>query len=150
VGSSDYLGLGVPMILRAFSDPGLPAYASFAKLVFTSLTLSSGFLGGEVTPLFFVGATLGSVLARWLGLPIELGAAVGLAAVFGAAANTPLALSIMAAELCGVEVLPHALLVTLIAFLLSGHRSIYPSQRMHRTKLGRRLPRPLPLRDLRR
>lgn len=147
LGTSDYLGLGVPMIVRAFSDPRLPSYAFAAKIVFTAVTLGSGFLGGEVTPLFFVGATLGSVMARLLGLPIELGAAVGLAAVFGAAANTPLALSIMAAELCGVTVLPHVLLVTLIAFLLSGHRGIYPSQRVHRNKLGRLLARRIALRD---
>lgn len=147
IGTSDYLGLGVPMIVRAFSDPHVPAHAFAAKIVFTAVTLAAGFLGGEVTPLFFIGATLGSVMARLLGLPIELGAAVGLAAVFGAAANTPIALSIMAAELCGITVLPHVLLVTLIAFLLSGHRGIYPSQRVHRTKRGRLLERPIALRD---
>jgi H+/Cl- antiporter ClcA len=147
VGSRDYLGLGLPMTARAFADPHLPTYAFAAKIALTSVTLGAGFLGGEVTPLFFVGATLGSVLARTLGLPIELGAVVGLAAVFGAGANTPIALSIMAAELCGLSVLPHVLLVTTIAFLLSGHRGIYPSQRMHRTKRGKLLERPVRLRD---
>ena len=77
VGTSDYLGLGVPMILRAFVDPHLPVYAFALKLVFTAVTLGAGFLGGEVTPLFFVGATLGSVLARWLGIPLALGAGDG-------------------------------------------------------------------------
>jgi H+/Cl- antiporter ClcA len=147
LGSRDYLGLGLPMTARAFTDPHLPTYAFAAKIALTSVTLGAGFLGGEVTPLFFVGATLGSVLARALGLPIELGAVVGLAAVFGAGANTPIALSIMAAELCGLSVLPHVLLVTTIAFLLSGHRGIYPSQRMHRTKRGKLLERPVRLRD---
>jgi H+/Cl- antiporter ClcA len=128
LGADDYLGLGVPMIVRAFSDPSLPSYAFALKLIFTAITLGAGFLGGEVTPLFFVGATLGSVLARALGLPIELGAGVGIAAVFGAAANTPLALSVMAVELCGAGVLPHVLIVTVVAYLVSGHRSIYPSQ----------------------
>ncbi|MFT3764295.1 MAG: chloride channel protein [Minicystis sp.] len=71
VGTSDYLGLGVPMIVRSFSDPHLPWFAFAAKLVFTAVTLSAGFLGGEVTPLFFVGATLGNVLGRGLGIPIE-------------------------------------------------------------------------------
>src|SRR5580692_6735581 len=137
-GTSDYLGLGVPMILRAFSDPTLPVYAFAAKILFTSVTLASGFLGGEVTPLFFVGATLGSVLARAIGLPIPLGAGVGLAAVFGAAANTPLALSIMAVELLGAPIFPHVVLVCVIAYLLSGHRSIYPAQRLFRRKHGGR------------
>jgi H+/Cl- antiporter ClcA len=136
IGTSDYLGLGVPTIVRAFSDPTLPAYAFLAKLVFTSVTLASGFLGGEVTPLFFVGATLGNVLARVLDLPLALGAGVGLAAVFGAAANTPVALSIMAVELLGAPMLPHVLIVCAFAYLLSGHRSIYPAQRLRRRKHG--------------
>lgn len=136
IGTSDYLGLGVPMIVRAFHDPHLPLYVFAAKLVFTSVTLSAGFLGGEVTPLFFVGATLGNVLARALGLPLGLGAGVGMAAVFGAAANTPLALSIMAVELLGVSVFPHVVVVTVTAYLLSGHRGIYPAQRILRRKLG--------------
>jgi H+/Cl- antiporter ClcA len=149
VGTSDYLGLGVPTILRAFSDPNLPWFAFALKLVFTVVTLSAGFLGGEVTPLFFVGATLGSVLARVLGLPIELGAGLGIAAVFGAAANTPIALSIMAVELLGENALPHVLIVAVIAYILTGHRGIYPAQRLFRRKHGRRLERPIALRDYR-
>jgi H+/Cl- antiporter ClcA len=136
IGTSDYLGLGIPMILRAFNDPQLPVYAFAAKLAFTAVTLGCGFFGGEVTPLFFVGATLGSVLARTLGLPIDLGAGVGIAAVFGAAANTPLALSVMAVELLGGAAFPHVVIVSALAYLHSGRRSVYPSQRIRR-KLGR-------------
>lgn len=149
LGTSDYLGLGVPMIVRSFTDPNLPWFAFGAKLVFTAVTLSSGFLGGEVTPLFFVGATLGSVLARLLGLPIELGAGVGIAAVFGAAANTPVALSIMAVELLGSAAFPHVMIVAVVAYILSGHRGIYPAQRLHLRKHGGLLARPIPLRDYR-
>jgi H+/Cl- antiporter ClcA len=115
--------------VRAFSDPGLPAAAFALKLLFTVVTLGAGFLGGEVTPLFFVGAALGNLLARLLGIPLELGAGVGLAAVFGAAANTPIALSIMAVELFGTAILPHVAIVTLVAYVLSGRRSIYSAQR---------------------
>jgi H+/Cl- antiporter ClcA len=150
IGTSDYLGLGMPMILRSFTDPNLPWFAFAAKLVFTAVTLGAGFLGGEVTPLFFVGATLGSVLARVLGLPIELGATLGLAAVFGAAANTPIALSIMAVELVGAGAFPHVLIVAVIAYILTGHRGIYPAQRLLRRKQGGGLlTRPVPLRDYR-
>jgi H+/Cl- antiporter ClcA len=150
IGTSDYLGLGVPMIVRSFVDPDLPVYAFAAKLVFTSVTLAAGFLGGEVTPLFFIGATLGNVLARILHLPLSLGAGVGLAAVFGAAANTPIALSVMAIELMGAGVLPHVVVVTIVAYLLSGHRGIYPSQRLLRRKSGGSLlRRPVALRDFR-
>jgi H+/Cl- antiporter ClcA len=149
VGSSDYLGLGVPTILRAFHDPHLPAYSFAAKIAFTAVTLGCGFLGGEVTPLFFIGATLGNVLGRVLGIPIELGAAVGLAAVFGAAANTPLALSVMTVELVGGAVLPDVVIVTVIAYLLSGHRGIYPAQRLLRRKHGPALEKPVALREYR-
>ena len=130
VGTSDHLGLGVPMIERAFVDPELPVHAFALKLLFTAVTLGAGFVGGEVTPLFFVGATLGNVLARGLGIPIGLGAGVGLAAVFAAAANTPLALSIMAVELTGAAALPHAGIVCVLAWWLTGRRGIYPSQRL--------------------
>lgn len=149
IGTSDYLGLGVPMIVQAFTDPHLPWFAFAAKIVFTAVTLGSGFLGGEVTPLFFVGATLGSVLARVLGLPIELGAGVGLAAVFGSAANTPVALSIMTVELLGSAAFPHVIIVAVIAYVLTGHRGIYPAQRLHLRKHGGVLHRAIPLRDYR-
>jgi H+/Cl- antiporter ClcA len=147
-GTSDYLGLGVPMILRAFTDPILPSSAFAAKLLFTAVTLGAGFLGGEVTPLFFVGATLGNVLARLLGLPLALGAGVGLAAVFAAASNTPLALSIMAVELLGGNLFPHVVIVCVLSYLMSGNRSIYSAQRLLRSKRGLGLARPTPLRDL--
>lgn len=149
VGTSDYLGLGVPTIERSFVDPTLPPEAFALKLLFTALTLGAGFLGGEVTPLFFVGAALGNVLARLLGLPLELAAGVGLAALFGAAANTPLALSLMAVELLGANVLPHVVIVTVTAYLLTGQRGIYPSQRIARLKHGGPLlSRLVPLREL--
>jgi H+/Cl- antiporter ClcA len=127
-GTSDYLGLGVPGILRAFSDPHLPLSALPWKMVLTIVTLGAGFLGGEVTPLFFIGATLGNLQARLLELPLPLGAGVGLAAVFGAAANAPIALSIMAVEIMGWAVLPHVAIVCGIAWLLTRRRSIYPAQ----------------------
>lgn len=128
VGTSDYLGLGVPTILRAFEVPA-PLSMFALKLVFTAICLGAGFPGGEVTPLFFVGATLGSALAAILGIPIPLGAAVGMASVFAAAANTPLALSIMAVELVGFGVLPHVVIVAVVAYVLTGNRGIYSAQR---------------------
>ena len=149
LGTSDYLGLGVPTIVRAFSDPELPSYAFAAKLLLTAITLGAGFLGGEVTPLFFVGATLGSVLARLMGIPLELGAGVGLAAVFAAASNTPLALSIMAVELLGASVLPHVVIVSVLAYVLAGHRSIYGSQRLRVGKAGERVEHGVRIKDAR-
>jgi H+/Cl- antiporter ClcA len=135
-GTSDYLGLGVPTIVRSFTDAHLPWSAFAWKLAFTVVTLGAGFLGGEVTPLFFVGAALGNVLGRLLGLPLDLAAGIGLAAVFGAAANTPIALSIMAVELLGGNVFPHVVIVAVVAYLASGHRGIYPAQRVAHGKLA--------------
>ncbi len=148
-GTSDYLGLGVPTIVRSLEDPALPSYAFAAKLLFTAVTLGAGFLGGEVTPLFFVGAALGNALAGPLGLPLGLSAGVGLAAVFATCSNTPLALSIMAVELLGAHAFPHVVIVCVLAYLLTGHRSIYPAQRLHIGKSGNPLPAPLALRDAR-
>jgi H+/Cl- antiporter ClcA len=134
-GTDDFLGLGVPQIVHAFTPGGASSWAFAVKMLFTIVTLSAGFLGGEVTPLFFVGATLGAVLARLLGIPVELGAGVGLAAVFATASNTPLALSIMATELLGVGALPHVLIVCAVAYALTGSRSIYQAQRLSFPKL---------------
>ncbi len=147
VGTSDYLGLGVPVIVRSFTDPHLPWFAFAAKLVFTAVTLSAGFLGGEVTPLFFVGAALGNVLGRALGIPLDLAAGVGMAAVFASAANTPFALSLMAIELLGAQVAPHVVTVAVVAYLMSGHRGIYPAQRLSRRKSGEEMSEEVPLRS---
>jgi H+/Cl- antiporter ClcA len=148
LGTDDYLGLGVPTILRAFYDGTLPSYAFALKLLFTAITLGAGFLGGEVTPLFFIGACLGNTLAGPLGLPLDLAAAVGMAAVFACASNTPLALSVMAIELVGANVFPHAAIVCVLAYLMTGHRSIYPSQRVVQGKTGSRLPLLKAIKDL--
>lgn len=127
-GTSDYLGLSVPLILSAFAAP--PVWYAFAlKLSFTAVTIGTGFIGGEVTPLFCVGATLGGALAGPLGLPLPMAAGVGLAAVFATAAKTPLSLSIMAVELFGAAVLPHVMIVCAVGYVLSGDRGIYPAQR---------------------
>ena len=147
LGTSDYLGLGVPFINRCFVEP-VPSYSFALKLLFTAVTLGCGFLGGEVTPLFFIGAALGNAIAGPLGLPLALAVGVCMAAVFAAASNTPLALSIMAVELLGANVLPHVVVVCVVAYLMSGHRSIYPSQRLVSEKWGARLlSRPVSLRD---
>jgi H+/Cl- antiporter ClcA len=128
IGTRIFLGLGVPTIVQAFSDEALPRYTFLAKLGFTALTLSAGFLGGEVTPLFFIGATLGNALSGPLALPLPLCAGVCMNALFGAAANTPLALSVMAIELLGPSVAPHVLLVSAVAYAVTGRRSIYAAQ----------------------
>jgi H+/Cl- antiporter ClcA len=130
------------------ANPGLPAWTFAAKALLTALTIGAGFIGGEVTPLFVIGATLGNALAPVLGLPLDLAAGVGMAATFAAAANTPLALTVMAVELLGPNALPHTLLVCLLAFVLSGHRGIYPAQRVALSKRLRRHEPPVQLAEV--
>lgn len=127
-GSYRFAGLGLPVIQEAFIQPA--AWSdSFLKAGFTALTIGSGFKGGEFIPLVFIGTTLGSALASVLPVSFKLLAGVGFAAVFGAAANTPLACSIMAMELFGWSIAPYALLGCIVAYLVSGSRGIYKTQR---------------------
>ena len=130
----DYLGLGIPLIVQSFVPDGVPPWAFFWKIVFTALTLGSGFKGGEVTPLFCIGATLGCTLAELLGMPADLAAALGFVAVFAGASNTPLACTIMGIELFGSR---HGVCLAIAccsAYLWSGHRGIYLAQRIDTPK----------------
>ena len=119
-----FIGLGIPTILQAFETTTAPTDFLF-KIGLTILTLSVGFKGGEVTPLFFIGATLGSALSLFCPLPIGFLAGMGLVAVLGAAAKTPLASTILAYELFGKEALIYAFIVCIIASFISGKQSIY-------------------------
>ena len=139
VGSRDYLGLGLPLLTEAFGAGASGPEAFALKLLFTALTIGVGFIGGEVTPLFVIGALAGRVAAPMLGLPPIAAAAVGMVALFGSAANTPVALLVMALELFGISVLPGAALAIATAALLSGQKGIYGTQRIA-------LPRAQPLR----
>src|SRR5262249_28768760 len=103
LGTSRYIGLGIPAIRQAFVAPS-PATDFSLKTLFTAMSLGSGLKGAEVTPLFYIGATLGSFLSRILPLATSLLAAVGFVAVFAGAANTPIACTIMAMELFGPAV----------------------------------------------
>ncbi len=134
VGSTDYLGLSLPLIEQSLTGGDLVAGAFALKLLFTAVTLGSGFQGGEVTPLFVIGATLGATLGGLLGVPPDLLAAVGFVAVFAAATNTPLACTIMGVELFGVGALPYLALGCVIAYVCSSHRGIYTTQRVDTPK----------------
>lgn len=129
LGTTKYLGLGIPGIVESFTVQQAP-WVFFLKLAFTAITLGFGFKGGEVTPLFFIGAALGSALSLILPLPVGLLAAMGFVAVFAGASNTPLASSIMAIELFGVESAAYVAIACIVAYLISGHNGIYASQRV--------------------
>lgn len=135
VGTTRYIGLGIPTIVEAFVRQQPPWQWAF-KFVFTAVTLGAGFKGGEVTPLFFIGATLGNALSYVLPLPSSLLAGMGFVAVFAGAANTPIASTLMAVELFGGEAGAYAGIACVMAYLFSGHSGIYHSQRLGHRKGG--------------
>lgn len=136
IGTFDYLGLGVTnptsgvSIVSAFTPGGATHWSWFWKLLLTAVTLGTGFKGGEVTPLFFIGAALGNTLALLSGAPVDLFAGLGLIAVFAGATNTPLACTIMGVELFGSENVLYYAVACFTAYYFSGHSGIYHSQRL--------------------
>jgi H+/Cl- antiporter ClcA/CBS domain-containing protein len=128
VGTQDYLGLSLPLIQHSLDGSGVVAQAFLLKLIFTALTLGSGFLGGEVTPLFVIGSTLGYTLAAPLGIDPAFLASIGFVAVFAGAANTPLACALMGIELFGGGAALYLFAGCAVAYLASGHRGIYMTQ----------------------
>jgi H+/Cl- antiporter ClcA len=136
VGSQDYLGLSLPLIQRSLDGSSVDTLAFLLKLVFTAVTLGTGFLGGEVTPLFVIGSTLGFTVGRLLGVEPTFMAAVGFVAVFAGASNTPLACMLMGVELFGGGAALYLALGCFVAYLAAGHRSIYMTQRVDVPKVG--------------
>lgn len=127
MGTTKYIGLGIPTIVDAF-NVDLNSYDFILKLLFTSFTLGAGFKGGEVTPLFYIGATLGNVLVWFIPLPMSMLAGMGFVAVFAGATNTPIACTIMGIELFGIEAGVFIALACSTAYLFSGHSGVYASQ----------------------
>jgi H+/Cl- antiporter ClcA len=128
--TTDYLGLGVTSpggisIVNAFHPGGVGRWSWFLKLVFTAITIGSGFKGGEVTPLFFIGATLGAAIAAMLGVPTDLLAGICFLAVFAGAANAPVACTIMGLELFGPTHIVYFAIACFVAYYCSGKQSIY-------------------------
>lgn len=127
IGTTKYIGLGIPTIVESFEN-ALPAYDFAIKILFTIVTLSAGFKGGEVTPLFFIGALLGNALSLVIPMPISVLTGIGFVAVFAGATNTPIACTIMAVELFGFDIAVFAAIACLVAYFISGNHSIYEQQ----------------------
>jgi H+/Cl- antiporter ClcA len=151
IGNYDYNGLSLPLLQQAFVPNGVVWWGVLVKIALTALTLGFGFKGGEVTPLFVIGAMLGSTLALVFQLPTDFMAALGFIAVFAAAANTPLACIVMAVELFGAGPLLGVAITTLVAYVSSGHRGIYLAQRVMHAKSDDEVLEvvDMPLRELR-
>lgn len=124
-----YAGLGTNLISGVFGSQKIYVFDFALKILFTVLTLSAGFQGGEVTPLFSIGATLGAVLAPIFGLPAQLCGALGYAAVFGGATNTFFAPVLIGCEVFGYDILPFMFIACGVGYVFNGGRCIYSSQR---------------------
>ncbi|RZF59248.1 voltage-gated chloride channel protein [Sphingomonas populi] len=136
LGTRDYLGLGTlaatpdSLTIASFFGPDTHPWSWALKLLFTVVTLSAGFKGGEVTPLFFIGAALGNALAPMFGVPTDVFAAIGFVALFAGAANTPLACTFLGIELFGAIYAVPIAVACFVAYRCSGHNGIYLSQRI--------------------
>lgn len=129
VGSRKYLGLSLPLLSDAFKEHVAPL-DFLGKLIFTSVTLGSGYQGGEVTPLFVIGSTLGNALSGILNLSPSFLAALGLVGVFAGATNTPIASFILGLEMFGSAGAPYLFMSCAISYIFSGHTGIYNSQKI--------------------
>lgn len=134
-----YIGLGIPTIVESFTNQ-MNSYDFAIKIILTTFCIAFGFKGGEVTPLFFIGATLGSTLSIWLPLPMGLMAGMGFVAVFSGATNTPIACTFMGIELFGMESGVYIAIACIVAYLFSGHTGIYTSQIIGTSKTVKYLP----------
>ncbi|MCK7555352.1 voltage-gated chloride channel family protein [Chitinophaga sedimenti] len=138
LGTRDYIGLGVTgniSITAAFHEGGAETFSWLWKLIFTVITLAMGFKGGEVTPLFFIGATLGNTIALLMGAPVDLFAGLCFIAVFAGATNTPIACTLMGAELFGTQHILFFAVACFTAYYFSGQSGIYTAQRTALPKL---------------
>jgi H+/Cl- antiporter ClcA len=137
IGKPDYLSLGVDpehagavTIPSAFHAGGADTWSWLWKTIYTTTTLATGFKGGEVTPLFYIGATLGNTLSVLMDAPVGLFAALGFIAMFAGATNTPLACTIMGVELFGGQYVLFFAVACFTAYFFSGHSGIYSAQRI--------------------
>ncbi len=126
--STKYLGLGLETIQEILEGKEIVIYAFILKIIFTSITLNFGGSGGVITPIFFIEAAAGTALANLIGMNRATLSAIGLVSVLAGATNAPIASSIMAIEFFGTSIAPYAALSCIVSFLITGHRSIYPSQ----------------------
>ncbi len=133
--SNKYLGLGLNVIDSALDgNSDIVLYAFLLKILFTVITLNSGGSGGLLTPIFFIGSTAGILFATTFNLDRQLFAAIGLVSVLAGTTNTPIASSILFIELFGANNAALAALSSIISFILTGHRSVYPTQMLAYSK----------------
>jgi H+/Cl- antiporter ClcA len=133
IGTTKFIGLGIPSISNAFIQPA-GNFDFIIKLLFTTFTLSAGFKGGEVTPLFFIGATLGNVLIWFIPLPMALLAGMGFVAVFAGATHCVITSIVLGIEIFGLEAGMYIGIASILAYFTSGVKGIYSAQQKEGAK----------------
>lgn len=135
LGTTDYNGAGVGVITAALERGEARPEAFLLKLVFTAVTLASGYRGGEVVPAFFIGSTFGCAAGTLLGLDPGFAAGIGLVAVFCGAVNCPVASMFLSVELFGSGEILYFALACCVSYMLSGYTGLYSSQKIMYSKL---------------
>lgn len=129
VGNQDYNGAGMSVVEQAIS--GEARYEAFVlKIIFTAITIASGFKGGEIVPTFFIGSTFGCVAASLLGLDAGFGAAIGFVSLFCCVVNCPVASLLLSVEVFGAEGVLYFALSIAVCYLMSGNFGLYNSQKV--------------------
>lgn len=135
VGTNDYNGAGMEVIHLAVEKGVVKPEAFFLKLIFTAVTLSVGFKGGEIVPTFFIGSTFGAFIAPFLGLNPSFAAAIGMIALFCGVVNSPVASLILSVELFGAEGIVYFAVAVATSYVISGYYSLYSGQKIMYSKL---------------
>ena len=135
VGNKDYNGSSLHLIEGIFHGEEVSKWAFVLKIIFTAITIGSGFKGGEIVPTLFIGATLGFTMADVVGMPVAFCASVGMVALFASVTNCPIATVFLAVELFGAEGLLWYALAIFVAFVLSGYFSLYTGQKIVFSKI---------------
>lgn len=135
LGTTDYLGTGMQVVERAVVDRQVVWFAFLLKILFTAITLSGGFKGGEIVPTFFVGATFGCLMGQILHISPSLAAACGMAAVFCGVTNSPISSLLISLEMFGFEGAPFYFLAIAISYMQSGYYGLYRSQKIMYSKV---------------
>ncbi len=136
VGNQDYNGTGMPVIARCFETGHTSTWAFLLKMLFTAVTLSAGFKGGEIVPSLFVGATFGCLYGEITGFSPRLCTACGMAALFCGVTNCPISSLLICFEMFGMEGMPYYLLSVSIGYMLSGYYGLYSSQKIMQSKFS--------------
>ena len=133
-GTRDYNGAGMDIVARAVGGEALP-WAFLLKIIFTAITISAGFKGGEIVPAFFIGSTFGCVIAPLIGLDSAIGAAIGFVALFCGVVNCPIASIILSLEVFGANGLLFFAIACSVSYMMSGCFGLYDSQKIIYSKI---------------